>query len=302
MAATGHELSAPPERKGEPPFPVEHDLTLREIEGPSALGGSLKRFAYLTFTIAVTEFKLRFYGSILGYFWQLFRPLLLFATLYVVFNHLVKVGEAVDFYPVVLLMNIVLYTFFIEGSSAVTSVVDREQLVRKIQVPRLAIPLAVTLTATFNVGLNLLVVLIFATISGITPHWGWLEVPFLLIALAGLAAGFAMLLSALYVRYRDVKPIWDVFSQMLFYATPVIYVLDGLSSLQDSIKEIMAMNPLATILIQMRHAIIDPSAPSAASAVGGTVYLLIPIALGAFVVFLGYRVFNREAPRIAEEL
>ena len=299
MAATGHDLSALP--KADVAAPV-HDLTLREIEGPSALGGSLKRFMFLTFTIAVTEFKLRFYGSILGYFWQLIRPLLLFATLYLVFNHLVKVGELVDFYAVVLLMNIVLYTFFIEGSSAVTSVVDREQLVRKIQVPRLAIPLAVTLTAAFNVVLNLLVVLVFAVITGITPHWGWLEVPFLLAALAALAAGFAMLLSALYVRYRDIKPIWDVFSQILFYGTPVIYVLDGITSIAPWIKEIMAMNPLASILIQMRHAIIDPAAPSAADAVGGAVYLLIPIGIGIGIVLLGYRVFDREAPRIAEEL
>ncbi|MDO9352559.1 MAG: ABC transporter permease [Solirubrobacteraceae bacterium] len=298
MAATGQDLSKPPAASPEP----RHDLTLREIEGPSALGGDLRRFAFLTVTIAVTEFKLRFYGSILGYFWQLFRPLLLFTTLYLVFNHLVKVGEAVDFYAAVLLMNIVLYTFFIEGSSAVTAVVDREQLVRKIQVPRLAIPLAVTLTASFNVVLNLGVVLIFAVFSGIRPHWGWLEVPFLLVALAVLAAGVAMLLSALYVRYRDVKPIWDVISQMLFYATPVIYVLDGLQSLSNGIKEVMAMNPLATILIQMRHAIIDPAAPSASAAVGGSVYLLIPIALGVGIVILGYRVFDREAPRIAEEL
>ncbi len=299
MAATGHDLSALP--KMDVAAPV-HDLTLREIEGPSALGGSLKRFVFLTFTIAVTEFKLRFYGSILGYFWQLFRPLLLFATLYLVFNHLVKVGEAVDFYAVVLLLNIVLYTFFIEGSSAVTSVVDREQLVRKIQVPRLAIPLAVTLTASFNVVLNLLVVLVFALFSGITPNWAWLELPFLLAALASLAAGFAMLLSALYVRYRDIKPIWDVISQMLFYGTPVIYVLDGIQSIDVWIKEIMAMNPLASILIQMRHAVIDPSAPSAATAVGGAVYLLIPIGIGLGIVLLGFRVFDREAPRIAEEL
>ncbi len=277
-------------------------LELREIAGPSALGGTLGRFGHLTLTIAVTEFKLRFYGSILGYFWQLFRPLLLFATLYVVFSQIVKVGDIVAYYPAVLLMNIVLYTFFGEGSSAVTSVVDREQLVRKIQVPRLAIPLAVTLTASFNAVLNFGVVLIFAIGSGITPHWGWFEAPFLLIILAFYAAGFAMLVSALYVRYRDVKPIWEVFIQLLFYATPIIYVLDGVSGFSESVKHAMAMNPLATILIQMRHAVIDPSAPSAADAVGGAIWLLVPISIGVFVVWLGYWVFNREAPRIAEEL
>lgn len=240
MAATGTDLTTPVDRS-----PVAPTPQLREIQGPTALGGSLRRFVYLTFTIAVTEFKLRFYGSILGYFWQLFRPLLLFATLYVVFNHMVKLGSAVPHYPAILLMNIVLFTFFSEGAAAVTSVVDREQLVRKIQVPRLAIPLAVTVTATFNLALNLLVVLIFVVANGNAPRLGWLEIPFLLGLLAVYAAGFAMLVSALYVRYRDVKPIWDVFLQVLFYATPVIYVLDSVDAFGDQFKQFLAMNPLA---------------------------------------------------------
>jgi ABC-2 type transport system permease protein len=300
MTAIGPELRdadlAPAVRS---PAPV---LELHEIQGPTALGGSVRRFAYLTYTIASTEFKLRFYGSVLGYFWQLIRPLLLFATLYVVFNHMVKLGDAVPHYPAILLMNIVLFTFFSEGASAVTSVVDREQLVRKIQVPRLAIPLAVTVTAAFNLVLNLLVVLIFVVANGNPPRWSWFEVPFLVATIAVYAAGFAMLLSALYVRYRDVKPIWDVFLQVLFYATPVIYVLDSVDAFGDQFKQILAMNPLATILIQMRHAVVDSSAPTAMEAVGGGAYILIPIALVVVVVALGYRVFNREAPHIAEEL
>jgi ABC-2 type transport system permease protein len=206
--------------------PPDSHLELREIEGPTALGGSLRRFAFLTRTIAVTEFKLRFYGSVLGYFWQLFRPLLLFATLYVVFSEVVKIGGSADHYAVILLMNIVVFTFFSEGASAVTSVVERENLVREIQVPRLAIPLAVTLTATFNVLANFVVIIVFALASGVEITWRWIELPLLLGMVAVVAAGFAMLVSALYVRYRDVKPMWDVFVQMLFYATPVIYI-DG---------------------------------------------------------------------------
>ena len=280
--------------------PTDH-LALREIEGPSALGGSLRRFAFLTYTIAATEFKLRFYGSALGYVWQLLRPLLLFAVLFIVFHHVVKIGGTVPFFAGILLMNIMLFTFFGEAASAVTSVVDRENLVRKIQVPRLAIPLAQTLTATFNLGLNMLVIVLFAILSKAAITWRWLEVPFLLGSLALLAAGFAMLVSALYVRYRDVQPIWEVFMQMLFYATPVIYVLETLD-ISDTIKEAMALNPLAAIMIQMRHAMFDPSAPTAAEAVGGPLMLLIPIGLTVAIIVTGYRVFSREAPRIAEEL
>ena len=112
---------------------------LREIKGPSALGGDPRRAVALTRTLAYTDFKLKFFGSMLGYLWQLMRPLLLFGVLYVVFTQFVRIGGGVAFYPVVLLMGIVLFNFFAEATGgSVSSVVDRESLVRKIQFPRAA--------------------------------------------------------------------------------------------------------------------------------------------------------------------
>ena len=271
------------------------------IAGPSALGGSPRRFLYLAATLAITDFKLRFFGSVLGYLWQLVRPLLLFGVLYFVFTQFVKIGGSVAFYPVVLLANIVLYTFFAEGTGAVGSLVDRESLVRKIQFPRAAVPVAVVLTAGFNLALNLVVVLGFAIASGVRPHWGWLQAPLLIVALALLVTGLAMLLSALYVRYRDIKPIWEVFLQLLFYATPVIYAIETIDA-DATLKRLLMLNPLAAILEQFRHAVIDPNAPPAAAAAGGTAWLLVPAGLTVLAMVLGWRVFDRAAPRIAEEL
>lgn len=271
------------------------------IPGPSALGGSPRRFVYLALTLAVTEFKLRFFGSALGYLWQLVRPLMLFGVLYLVFTQFVKVGGRVPFYPVVLLGNIVLFTFFQEGTGAVGSVVDRESLVRKIHFPRMAIPVSVVLTAGFNLVLNLCVVMIFALASGVHPRWSWLQAPLLVALLAVLVLGLAMLLSALYVRYRDIKPIWEVVLQALFYATPVIYAVEALG-VSDRIRELIMMNPIAAILEQFRHAVIDPGAPTAAEAAGGTLHLLVPLGVLVAAFVVGYRVFDRAAPRIAEEL
>lgn len=273
----------------------------RPIKGPSALGGSLRRLAHLSLTLAVTEFKLRFFGSVLGYLWQLMRPLMLFGVLYVVFTEFVRIGGDVPHYPVVLLANIVIFTFFAEGTGAVTAIVDQENLVRKIQFPRLAIPASVVLTASFNFALNALVIFVFAMASGVEPTWRWIELPILITALGLFVLGLAMLLSALYVRFRDVKPIWEVALQMTFYASPVIYAIETIDT-ADWIKKAIMMNPLAAIMQQTRFAVIDPSAPSAAAVAGGVERLLIPIAITLGVFALGYWVFNREAPRIAEEL
>ena len=141
---------------------------LRPIRGPSALGGSAERFWTLTWTLAVLEFRLKFFGSVLGYFWQLMRPLLLFGVLYFVFTQLVRLGGNVQNYPVMLLMGIIIYTFYAEATgTAVGSVPDRESLVRKVHFPRLVIPLSVVLTTYLNFVLNFLAVVIFVLASGI---------------------------------------------------------------------------------------------------------------------------------------
>src|SRR3954454_21587041 len=294
MTATAPPESPTPARAAPP--------RLRTITGPSALGGDMQRFVHLAHTLAVTEFKLRFYGSALGYLLQLMRPLMLFGVLYLIFTEFVRIGSGVALYPVVLLTNIVLFTFFTEGTSgAVTSVVDREALVRKIQFPRMAIPVSVVLTASFNLGLNGLVVLVFALANGVTPMWSWLAAIPLLAILAVLTTGMAMLLSSLYVRYRDMRPIWDVFSQALFYATPVIWTIDTLDK-PAWLTHLIMLNPLAAILAQMRHAVIDPNAPTAAEAAGGAGRLMLSGAIVVLVAGFGFWRFNRYAPRIAEDL
>jgi ABC-2 type transport system permease protein len=276
---------------------------LRIVQGPSALGSDPRRFVALTRTLTLTDFKLKFYGSALGYLWQLMRPLLLFGVLYVVFTHFVKLGAGVKYYPATLLLSIVLFSFVSEAiGGSVDSVVAREPLVRKIQFPRLVIPATVVATAFLNLLLNLIAVVVFALASGVTPTWRWLEFPLILGAAVVLSGGVAMLVSSLFVRYRDVKPITDVVLQVLFYATPIFYPIERISN--ETLREaVMMLNPLAPIIQQARYAIIDPhQAESAAQAAGGLSHLLVPAAITLGLFAFGFYIFNREAPRIAEEL
>ena len=268
--------------------------------GPSALGDDVRRFWSLTFTLAATDFKLRFFGSVLGYLWTLMRPLLLFAVIYVVFTEVVRFGEGVEHYPVYLLMAIVMFSFFSEATSrGVTSLVERENLLRKIRFPRLVIPLSVTLAAFFNLLASLVAVFVFVFISGVELRPDWVQMPLLIAMLVVFTTGVTMLVSALYVRYRDMEPIWEVFLQVLFYATPVLYVI---TFVPEEFRKIAASNPLATILTQMRHALIDENAPTAQTVLGGPVELLIPVGIVAAIFAVGFWVFFKETPRIAENL
>jgi ABC-2 type transport system permease protein len=271
------------------------DLPLRDVAGPTALGGGWRRSLDLLYLMAVTEFKRTYFGTVLGYLWSLCRPLLLFAVMLVVFTHLLRFSN-VAHYPVLLLMNIVLFGFFSEATnSAVPSIVSNEAIVRKTQFPRLVIPLSVVLTAAFNLSLNLVVVFAFILGFGITPMWTWLLLPVLVAALVLLAVAVSMLLSSLYPRFRDVAIIWTVVSTALFYASPVLYPLQ---KLHGAIQTVVALNPLTPILELARRWLIDPRAPVS----GGVLRIAVPVALYVAIVVLAAWVFNREAPRIAEAL
>jgi ABC-2 type transport system permease protein len=273
----------------------------RPVRGPSAVGGDWRRLLQLTRLLAVTDFRLRFFGSVLGYVWQVMHPLLLFGVLYVVFTEVVRIGGDVPFYGVSLLAGIVLFVFLSESTSqSVQSLVEREPIVRKIQFPRLAVPLSVVLTALLRLGLNLLVVIVFLLAAGGEVRLSWLELPLLIALLALLAVGAASLLSALYVHFRDVKPIWDVVLQVLFYGSPIFWTIDVITN--DTVRELLMLNPFAAVLQQFRHAVIDPAHPSALDALGGGALILVPLALIALLAVGGFRYFDHKAPRIAEEL
>ena len=276
----------------------------REIKGPSALGSDPRRFLHLTWTLAATDFKLRFFGSALGYLWTLMRPLMLFGVLLVLFTQILDLADNVVLYPQALLLGLVLYNFFGEATGqSVRAIVDREHIVRKIEFPRLAVPLAVVLQALFNLGLSLVVVLGFLLAAGGEVRWSWLELIPLVVLLTVFSTGLAMLLSMLYVRFRDVQPIWDVVLQALFYLSPIFYTVELVAQqFDESVVEYLMWNPFAAILQQARHAVIDPSHPTAAEAAGGLAPLLIPFAIGLVLLVLGGQVFRRGAPRVAEQL
>jgi len=292
-------LDAPDPPRTDPAAP---EPVLRDVPGPSALGGGARRFWELLTVIAVTDFKKTYFGTALGYVWSLGRPLMLFGVLLAVFTQVFRLGSQVPHYPVLLLMNIVLFGFFQEATSvAVYSVVGQEAVVRKTQFPRLVIPLAVVLTSMFNLLLNLVVVAIFLFAFGVPISWTWLGVVPVLILLTGITTAVSMIVASLYPRFRDIAILWTVASTALFYATPVLYPISSLSK-HPTLHHIIELNPLAPILELARKWIVQPSAPGPVAAAGGWPELGAAAAIYVAICVLAVWVFQREAPRIAEQL
>ena len=250
---------------------------------------------------AVTEWRLRFYGSVLGYVWSLARPFALFGVIFVVFSEFANFGEGGPYHAAYILLALVLFQFFIEvTTTSVRSLVERENLLRKVPFPAARRTVLSSAHSALQPrhdadrrrdlrrGLR-----------GRRRDGAGSLLPVLVLILLVFALGAGMLLSVLYVRHRDIQPIWEVVSQALFYASPVLYVA---TMIPEDIQRPYHLNPLAALLTEMRASVIDPQAAHVWVAIGGAERLLLPggIVVGTFA--LGWWAFNRAAPRIAEHL
>lgn len=264
--------------------------------------GTAARTRYLfslTRTLALSEFKTRYAGSVLGYFWSVSKPFALFGVLYVIFTHVLRFGTGIEHYPVMLLVAIVLWSFFLEvTSSSLAVLVARSDLLRKVSFPRLALPVSVSITAALALVFNLVAVVAFMLLNGVEPRLEWLWFPVLLVELYACALGVGLILSVLYVGLRDIGQVWELVAQLLFYSTPILYPL---SLVPERFQSWMLFNPVAQIIQQSREVLVGPQSGVARDALDGWL-VAIPYAIAVVLLLGGIVMFQRAAPRIAERL
>jgi len=250
--------------------------------------------------LVITDFKLRYQGSVLGYAWSLLKPLFLFAIMYVVFGLLIKLGS-VEHYSVYLLLGIVLWTFFIEATSqGMGSIISRGDVIRKISFPKYIIVLSTTISALVNLTLNLLIVAFFMLINGVSLHFSAILFPFYIIEIYILALGLAFFLSTLNVKYRDTSHIWEIIMQAAFYGTPIIYPLTTVMAKSVLIAKFLMLSPLAQAIQGARYALITHQAITTVTLFRNVVFILIPFVIVAIVFIGGTLYFKHNSKYFAE--
>ena len=250
-----------------------------------------------------TDFKLRYQGSVLGYLWALLRPLMMFAILYVVFAKLLRFGSDIPHYPVYLLAGTTLWSFFTECTNqGIQAIVVRGDLIRKLCFPKYIVVVSATLTAVINLLINLGVVIIFALINGVIPSWTWLVVPILVLELYMLALGISFLLGAINVKYRDITSIWDVLTQALFYAVPIIYPITMVAETSQFAAKIILLNPISQVIQDIRYCLITDQTTTTWSYVDNPFLKTIPIGIVIIVLVWGSWYFRKKSKKFAEEI
>ena len=250
--------------------------------------------------LIVTDFKLRYQGSVLGYAWSLLRPLFLFAILYIVFAEFLKIGDSIPHYPVYLLVGIVLWNYFVEiTSGSVTSIVGKGDLIRKLSFPRYIIVIAGCASALINLMLNSLVIGLVMFLAGTTITTSDLVfIPLLLVELTFIGLGLAFALSALYVRFRDINYVWEVIVQAAFYATPILYPL-AIAPL--AAQKYLLLNPIAQVIQDTRHIIVTPDTMIISSTWSPVVWL-VPISIAVITCIVGSLYFRNRSKYFAENV
>lgn len=250
-----------------------------------------------------TDFKLRYQGSFLGYAWSLLRPLFMFGILYIVFVKVFPLGKGIPHYPVYLFTGIVLWNFFVEMTvQSLGSVVGRGDLIRKIRIPRWIIVFSSSISALINLGLNLLVLVVFMALNHVNVMSTIVFLPLLLLEIYLFALGISLFLSALFVKFRDVSYIWDVILQAGFYLTPILYPLSRVNNLL--FEKLMLLNPMAQALQDARYAIVSHA--SVILTIGkifdGGWYRLIPFVIVVVILVSGLAYFKSQANSFAENI
>ncbi len=248
-----------------------------------------------------SDFKLRYQNSVLGYLWSLLRPLLLSVILYIVFVKFLRISGDVRHYASYLLLGIMCWTFFIEITmGGVGAVVGKGDLIRKIAIPRYLTVLSTSASALINFGLNFIVLAGIMLITGVEVQVKFLIfVPLLLIQLYALSLSIAFILSASFVKFRDISFIWEVFTQMLFYLTPIIYPISYVLN-EYSVGKYLLLNPLAQIIQDLRYILVTPQEQTAWQALGW-VAVISPLVVVLLCV-CSVRYFRSESKSFAENV
>lgn len=252
--------------------------------------------------LIITDFKLRYQGSILGYTWSVLKPLFLFLILYIVFEKFLRIGKGIQHYPVYLLLGVILWGFFVESTNnGLQAIISRGSLIRKINFPKYIIVISGTVSSLINLTINLVVVMIFIVINGVHLHAEALWAFPLILELYAFSLAIAFFLSTLNVRFRDVGYLWDIFLQAAFYATPVIYPLGLVLAQSETAAKLLMMNPVAQVIQDMRYVLVTHKTIRLYDLVHGW-KVLIPFIIILVVSILAVYYFKRNSKYFAEQI
>jgi len=219
------------------------------------------------------------------------NTLLYFAVLYLVFSVFMRFN--IEHYKAYLLLGIVLWSYFAEATLAgMNAFLAKSSLISKVNFPKEVIIYASILTSSFTLMINLIVFFILSLFSSLEYSFALFLLPVFIIMLFFLVLGMIFLLSTLYMKFRDVAHIWNVFLQLGFWLTPVVYAM---TMIPGRFQKFFLLNPMATIINSARDCVVYGKVPEVFPIFIASVIILV-------IFVMGYLLFKKSSKYFAEEL
>lgn len=249
----------------------------------------LVQYRDLIWNLTISDLKVKYQSSVLGFAWSLLNPLLMMLVLYFVFSNIFRFEQ--EHFALYLLIGIITWRFLANGTmTAMGSIVGRSGLVTKIYLPRQILVLSTTLSAFISSILEFFVLIPLLFILGAGVSATFLLFPIVHMVYLLVVYGVSLILSSLYVYYRDLNQIWDVFLQAGFFLSPIVYPI---SIIPEQYLDLYMLNPMTILMEVYRDILLYGTIPSIIS-------LIILIGVGFLLVIVGSAIFGRLERRFAE--
>lgn len=239
----------------------------------------LKKNQFMLEELIKRDFKQKYKRTILGMFWSVLNPLLTLLVMRLVFTNFF--GRDVPYYTTYIFAGNLMFSYYREQTSGgMNSLMANASIFTKINVPKYIFLLSKSASAVINFGLTLIVFFAFVIIDGVPFHLSVFAIIYPIIMLTIFNLGVGMILSALFVFFRDIGYLYDIFTLLLMYMSAIFYQVD---KFPVWIQRVFLLNPVYVAIKYVRVVVLDGNLPSLAYHVLLLLYAIIAISLGALI-------------------
>ena len=218
----------------------------------------IKRYQFLFEELVKRDFKKKYKRTVLGMAWSILSPLLMLLVMRLVFTQFF--GRNVDHYTTYLFCGNLVFSYFSESTSqGMTSLMGNAAIFSKVNVPKYLFLFSKNVQTLINFGLTLCIFFVFCVLDGITFTWKFILLLYPTICLMLFNVGMGLILSALFVFFRDIQYLWSVFTQLLMYMSAIFYTIDNYSA---TAQNLFLLNPVYLFIRYFRKIVIEATIPS----------------------------------------
>lgn len=217
----------------------------------------LRKHQFLFEELVKRDFKGKYKRTVLGMLWSLLSPLLQLAVLAMVFTRFF--GRTTPHYLIYLFSGNLIFSYFNEATNqGMTALESNAHIFSKINVPKYIFLLSKNVSSVINFLLTLIIYFIFVAIDGLPFRWSFLMLPYPIICLLIFNIGMGLILSAMYIFFKDIKYLYSIMTTLLMYMSAVFYTLDAFTPVQQSL---FYLNPVYCYISYFRIAVIQGVVP-----------------------------------------